>query len=331
MMITLLVVLMISISRTAVAFVPQASFRSKTSIRSLRKEKHDFADFLGDRQDVFDPLGYSSQSVTDASTQVAWMVPATAVALTLFSFVDIARADGLIQLSGLTPSTFQPVCPASDGFYRFLQGTTESVVGRENFVEYGPLIAGGLLRVRLELCVVESFFNEAVGPFIQQNGVSWILPLHETVETFLAGTIFALASTFILVGSTKLVTVIVTYADVFIGLPLRLFGGFAFDRARGKPITFDVGLGPFQARILGPPKEQDEKDSSAFDLTKVDSPVELVAAVASGGFKAIGESSKLIREVMEGLDLFVGRYLVLIATGYIGLKFLHFKVFPDFP
>ena len=328
-MITLLIllVLSLSLSRTTIAFAPQASFRRTTSISSLGKEKNDF---LGDRQAVFDPLGYSSQSIPDESAPVAWIAPTT-TAVALFGFVDIARADGLIQLSGLTPSTFQPVCPASDGFYRFLQGTTESVVGRENFVEYGPLIAGGLLRVRLELCVVESFFNEAVGPFIQQNGVSWILPIHETVETFLAGTIFALASTFILVGSTKLVTVIVTYADVFIGLPLRLFGGFAFDRARGKPITFDVGLGPFQARILGPPKEQDEKDSSAFDLTKVDSPVELMAAVASGGFKAIGESSKLIREVMEGLDLFVGRYLVLIATGYIGLKFLHFKVFPDFP
>ena len=74
-------------------------------------------------------------------------------------------------------------------------------MGPENFSEYGPLIAGGLLRIRLELCVVESFFNEAVGPFIQQNGLNWILPLHETVETFLAGVVFSLATTFILVGS----------------------------------------------------------------------------------------------------------------------------------
>ena len=132
-------------------------------------------------------------------------------------------------------------------------------------------------------------------------------------------------------GSTKLVTVLVTYADVFVGLPLRLLGGFAFDRARGKPITIDVGLGPFQTRILGPPKDQDEKEMASFDLGKAESPLNLAAAVASGGFKAVGEGSKLLREVMESLDLFVGRYLVLIATGYIGLKFLHFKVFPDFP
>lgn len=35
-----------------------------------------------------------------------------------------------------------------------------------------------------------------------------------------------------------------------------------------------------------------------------------------------------MRELVEGLDLFVGRYLVLIATGYIAFKFVHFKVFP---
>ena len=28
-------------------------------------------------------------------------------------------------------------------------------------------------------------------PFIKERGLSWVLPLHETVETFLAGVIFA--------------------------------------------------------------------------------------------------------------------------------------------
>jgi len=122
------------------------------------------------------------------------------------------------------PSTFQPVCPASDGLYRFGQTLVVAVVGPENYKEYAPLIAGGLLRVRLELCVVESFAYEAVIPFVQEKGLSWILPLHETVETFLAGVIFAIASNFILIGSTKIVTVIATYADVFVGLPIRLVG-----------------------------------------------------------------------------------------------------------
>jgi len=41
--------------------------------------------------------------------------------------------------------------------------------------------------------------------------------------------------------------------------------------------------------------------------------------------------NKVFREFIEALDLFVGRYLVLIASGYIIIKFLHFKIFPDFP
>jgi len=234
----------------------------------------------------------------------------------------------------MNPANFQPVCPTSDGFYRFLQGSTQALVGAENFQEYSPLIAGGLLRIRLELCVVESFFNEAVGPFIKQNGISWILPLHETVETFLAGVIFSLASTFILVGSTKIVAVIITYADVFLGGPFRLFGGFFFDRARGKPVTLDIGFGPFKTRIVGPPDEVKEAgDASSDKLIDFENtdPLALAVILSSGAVKLVGETSKVIREVVEGLDLFVGRYLVLLATGYIGLKFLHFKIFPDFP
>ncbi len=181
---------------------------------------------------------------------------------------------------------------------------------------------------------MESFFNEAVGPFIEKEGLRWILPLHETVETFLAGTIFALASTFILVGSTKIVSVLITYADVLVGAPARLFGGFAFDRAKGKPVTLDIGFGPFKKRIVGPGSPKDEKKEETwedfFDISQVENK-DLPIVVASGTVKAFGETSKVTREVLEGIDLFVGRYLTLIATGYIGIKFLHFKVFPDFP
>eukprot|EP00548_Thalassiothrix_antarctica_P008898 CAMPEP_0194133334 /NCGR_PEP_ID=MMETSP0152-20130528/3552_1 /TAXON_ID=1049557 /ORGANISM="Thalassiothrix antarctica, Strain L6-D1" /LENGTH=260 /DNA_ID=CAMNT_0038828631 /DNA_START=249 /DNA_END=1031 /DNA_ORIENTATION=- len=242
----------------------------------------------------------------------------------------------LMEMSRLTPQNFQPVCPASDGLYRFFQATTESVVGRESYIEYGPLIAGGLLRVRLELCVVESFFNEAVGPFIDQNGLSWILPFHETVESFLAGTIFALATTFILVGSTKLVTVIITYADFFVGMPCRSIGGFTFDRASGVPITFDIGFGPLKTRIIGPKDEEIEEErnkrklaaSSSDSIDLGDNPV---LTILTGGVKSIGEVSKFLRDIIEAIDLFVGRYLVIYASGYIALKFIHFKIFPNFP
>ena len=96
------------------------------------------------------------------------------------------------------PKTFAPVCTASDSLYRAAQNGVLLVVGGDVYQEYAPLIAGGLLRVRLELCVVESFVSEAIVPFIQQKGLSWVLPFKETVETFLAGTIFAIALNFIL-------------------------------------------------------------------------------------------------------------------------------------
>lgn len=131
------------------------------------------------------------------------------------------------------------------------------------------------------------------GPFIKQNGLSWVLPLHETVETFLAGSVFALATTFILVGSTKILTVIFTYLDFLIGGPLRLFGGFAFDRARGKPVTLDIGLGPFKTRVIGPKDlDVDNDDDWTVDLADT-APAELAVVVVSGTAKALGTSIKV--------------------------------------
>ena len=209
-----------------------------------------------------------------------------------------SAAESVVSQGMYNPDSFKPVCSASDGFYRFLQGATRAVVGDESFVEYGPLIAGGLLRVRLELCVVESFFNEAVGPFIKQNGISWILPLHETVETFIAGTIFALATTFIMVGSTKLISVIALYGDVFIGGPCRLFGGFFFDRALGKPVTLDVGIGPWKKRLVGPPdapSSNEEGSAGGGDLSGLEnlSPTQIPVVAVSGVVKYLGEGSKV--------------------------------------
>jgi hypothetical protein len=240
--------------------------------------------------------GHYRNTLVDSSSSVA--LAAFSTLLMEQSKVESANAAVSDLFSGfqgisqgtLDPSNFQPVCPASDGFYRVLQSSTVALVGKENFVEYGPLIAGGLLRVRLELCVVESFFNEAVGPFIAENGLNWILPIHETVETFLAGGIFAVATTFILIGSTKLLTVIATYTDFLLGFPSRLVGGFVFDRAQGKPVTLDVGIGPwFQTRVIGP------ADTKAGEVPVIDfkvteaSPPELIVLFLSGIVKVFGE------------------------------------------
>jgi hypothetical protein len=58
---------------------------------------------------------------------------------------------------------------------------------------------------------------------------------------------------------------------------------------------------------------------------------DLPAIVLFGGVKAAGQAVGLLREVLDAIDLFVGKSLVLWATAYIGFKFVHFKIFPDFP
>lgn len=140
------------------------------------------------------------------------------------------------------PSQFQPVCPGSDGVYQILKYTANSLVGADNVVEYGPLIASVLLRIRLELCVLESFIYEAVVPFVRTKGLSWVLPLHETVETVLAGTIFAIASNFILLGSTKILSVLFIYADALTGMPARFLGGQAKRRLNGPGAVVGAGF-----------------------------------------------------------------------------------------
>ena len=67
------------------------------------------------------------------------------------------------MVAAFDPAKFTPVCTASDAIYRGARQSIAVIVGPKVFEEYAPLIAGGLLRVRLELCVVESFFGEG-GP-----------------------------------------------------------------------------------------------------------------------------------------------------------------------
>lgn len=201
----------------------------------------------------------------------------------------IAKSSSAFAVDLFDPAQFQPVCPASDGVYQVLKVTANGIVGRENVDEYGPLIASVLLRVRLELCVLESFLYEAVIPFVSKKGLSWVLPIHETVESFLAGTIFAIASNFILLGSTKILSVLLIYADVITGMPTRFLGETL--------------------------KRTNAEDTVPNTLGK--------------GIKLYGEVLGSIKTVLENVDTFVGRYLVIFTTFYITFKFLHFKVFND--
>jgi hypothetical protein len=177
------------------------------------------------------------------------------------------------------------VCPSSDGFYQITKALGGELVGEASMAEYGPIIAGVLLRIRLELCVFESFFQEALLPFLRSHGTSWVLPLHETTETYIAGVVFAVAVNFILLGSTKIFAVLMVYADVQLGVPLKLLASLM-------NVVPAQGSRQF-AQLLG---------------------------VLTGGLGTL-------RGLVESVDMFVSRYLVLGTTLYVLFKVLHFKVF----
>ncbi len=260
----------------------RASLRPLCARRTLTKDRTVKSDTIldVDHETVLDRYDNDEDKIVSHFSRLTTAAATAATALTVASTDVMAKTD----LGTMTPQEFQPVCPTSDIIYRLLQSSVLSIVGKDNFIEYAPLISGGLLRVRLEICVVESFFEEAIGPFIEKNGFNWILPVHETVETFLAGTIFAAATSFILIGSTKIVSVIATYVDFLIGLPTRTLGGFVYDRATGKPVTLDIGIGQFKTRVIGPPKEEEEKFvKSDLNFVKV------VVLIVSGVTKFFGQ------------------------------------------
>lgn len=227
------------------------------------------------------------QPLSTPHSSIAWL--ALPITLALCGAAGSAVADSATQEALFNPATFQPVCPASDGVYQVLKVTANSLLGGEKADEYGPLIASVLLRVRLEICVLESFLYEAIIPFIAKRGLSWVLPLHETVETFLTGTIFAIASNFILLGSTKILSILFLYFDVITGMPARFLG----------------------------------------DTLKKVNPTQSVLSAVGSAMKVYGDVVGTLKNILERTDSFVGRYLVVITTIYITFKFMHFKVFND--
>eukprot|EP01041_Mallomonas_annulata_P001945 gene1945-3772_t len=255
-----------------------------------------FTSQIHDKQsssDIFSQLGKSSSvQCSDATKAIVYTSALTGWLLvdgTNAAVADPGEQKNIMQI--FDPSNFQPVCPASDNIYQGLKITAGSIVGNENIVEFGPLIASVLLRVRLEICVLESFIYEAVIPFIQQKGLSWVLPIHETLETFLAGTIFAVACNVILLGSTKIISIIFIYADVLTGMPTRFIGNVL------KKLLPNSSTGDSVGTLL----------------------------------KLYGDIMGGVRGALESIDTFVGRYLVLLTTLYVAFKFAHFKIFNYFP
>lgn len=50
-----------------------------------------------------------------------------------------------------------------------------------------------------------------------------------------------------------------------------------------------------------------------------------------GSLLSVGKVSGGIRQIAEGIDLFVGRYLLLTTVAYVGIKFVHFKIWDPIP
>ena len=166
-------------------------------------------------------------------------------------------------------------------------------MGSDNLTEYGPLIASLLLRLRLELCVIESYFFEAIVPFINQRGLSWVLPFHETVETFLTGSIFAVATNIILLTSTKIVALFFSALDIFTGMPTRF-------------------VGSIMARFT-----KSDKGDKSLDL----SPVSIVSSL----LRLYGGLVGSLQSGMQTADQFVGKYLTFATLAYIAFKYFHYK------
>lgn len=230
---------------------------------------------------------------------------------------------GAVPLDTLTPENFRPVCPASDGFYNVGKGFADTLLGAEG-MEYRPLAIEALLRVRLEICVLESFVYEAIVPFVQRKGLGWVLPLHETLDTVIAGTVFAVAINFILFGTTKILAVISIYHDFLVGAPLRLIG-FALlpePRKAEPPPLIQINWPGFPT-----PEAPAEPEKEA----EPPEPPPLPLAVFGGVCKGYGIFAGVLKDLLEGLDTFVGRYLVLVSITYVAFKWAHFRVFPDLP
>jgi DNA-binding protein YbaB len=279
-----------------------------------------------------------------ASVAAAWATPLVATA-------DEGGIDPFFQ--------FQPVCPAADGVFRVGQQAALAVAGTDNIDDYRPLINDVLIRVRTELCVLESFARETAVPFVQQKGLGWVLPVHETSETYLAGVVFMVGTNFILLGSTKVLAILAIYHDIVVGLPARLLSrllGFA----GGGPARVEKQIDKLlekqnneMSRVMldksldsatRTQKASEVSAKYATQLEEVRTKADVVdkeretsalgqAGRAAGAvavpLRVYGFTSEKLKEVLEAFDTFCSRYLVAVTVLYVIIKTLHYVVFLD--
>jgi len=258
-------------------------------------------------------------------------------------------------------ANFSPVCPASDGVFRVGQRLALSLAGDSNIENYRPLINDVLIRVRTELCVLESFVRETAIPFVQTKGLGWVLPRHETSETYLAGVVFVVGANFILLGSTKVVAILAIYHDLSLGLVARGMGGLLGFMSPGdvrkareeefeklmtkqmeetKKVMLDANMSAsdrekktteistrYATEMEKIKSTQEDKERS--DETSGIAKFRKGASVVAIPLKVYGTVSRKTREILEVFDTFCSRYFVAFTVTYIIVKTLHYVVFPD--
>ncbi|CAE7563011.1 unnamed protein product, partial [Symbiodinium necroappetens] len=185
----------------------------------------------------------------------------------------------------------------------------------------------------------------AIIPFVERKGIGWVLPLHETIDTVIAGTVFAVALNFILFGTTKILSVLGIYHDILIGTPLRLIGFAILPEKRPK----ETPLIQINWPGMPPPKEEQESKCEVQYFATA-SPLKLqlqwlntlstsitrrcygiFAGILKDLWVDLCTNSKTGTDFLEGVDTFAGRYLAFLSILYVAFKWAHFKLFNDFP
>ena len=256
---------------------------------------------------------------------------------------------------------FNPVCPASDGVFRVGQKAALGLAGADNIENYRPLINDVLIRVRTELCVLESFSRETALPFIREKGLGWVLPLHETSETYLAGVVFMVGANFILLGSTKVVAILAIYHDLSVGLICRGAGGLlgmatpeadAETREREFSKLGDEQMSEMKAIMMDSSMDKTTRETKTAEINKryaslmedtksaadirvenaQSSPLATVrqaAGTVAVPLRLYGRASKILRQGLEVFDTFCSRYFVAFTVTYIIVKTTHYVLFPN--
>ena len=276
---------------------------------------------------------------------------------------DVGSAQAAVSsAAGIDPFfNFNPVCPASDGVFRVGQKAALALAGDQNIENYRPLINDVLIRVRTELCVLESFGRETALPFIREKGLGWVLPLKETSETYLAGVVFMVGTNFILLGSTKVVAILAIYHDLSLGLLARGAGsllGMANGEAdlerreRQFNELMDAQMAEVKALMMDASLSRQERERktaevnarystemenvketldvrTAEDSTSVLGKLRRGAGAAAVPLRVYGKGSSMLRNGLEVFDTFCSRYFVAFTVTYIIIKTTHYVFFPD--